>query len=144
MSASPETVARTWFDQVWNNGSEAAIETLLAVDAVMHGLPTPDGKPVAGHAAFKPFWKTFRSAFPDIRIVVAKTVTEGDYVVAHCHVLGNHLGAGLGIAATQRPIDMWGMGMARVQDGKIVEAWNCFDFLSLYQQIGLLPPVGGP
>ena len=141
MSAKPDAVAREWFEQVWNKGSEAAIERLLASNAVMHGLPTPDGKPVSGPAAFKPFWQTFRSAFPDIRIEVVKTVTEGDYVVAHCHVLGNHLGAGLAIAATQRHIDMWGMGMARVQDGKIVEAWNCFDFMSLYQQIGLLPAV---
>jgi hypothetical protein len=34
------------------------------------------------------------------------------------------------------------MGIARVQNGKIVEGWNCFDFMSLYQQVGLLPAVG--
>jgi hypothetical protein len=27
--------------------------------------------------------------------------------------------------------------MARVKDGKMIEGWNNFDFLSLYQQIGL-------
>jgi hypothetical protein len=26
-----------------------------------------------------------------------------------------------------------------VRDGKVTEAWNNFDFLALYQQIGLLP-----
>jgi len=33
------------------------------------------------------------------------------------------------------------MTMVRVRDGKIVEAWNTFDFLSFYQQIGLLPQL---
>ena len=31
--------------------------------------------------------------------------------------------------------------MARVENGQIAEGWNCFDFLSLYQQLGLLPAL---
>ena len=142
MSETPDVVARTWFEQVWNQGSEEAIDKLLAVDAKMHGLPSSDGSPLVGPSAFKPFWRKFRSAFPDIRIEVARTVTEGEYVAVHCHVSGKHLGHDLGIAATQRPIDLWGMGIARVQRGRVIEAWNCFDFMSLYQQIGLLPAIG--
>lgn len=34
------------------------------------------------------------------------------------------------------------MGIARIRDGLIVEAWNAFDFLTLYQQIGMLPALG--
>jgi predicted ester cyclase len=142
MSATPEAVARDWFKQVWNDGSEAAIDKLLAVDAKMHGLSSSDGSPLVGPGDFKPFWRKFKSAFPDIRIDVARTVAEGDYVAVHCHVSGKHLGDGLGIAATQRSIDFWGMGIARIRGGQVVEAWNCFDFMSLYQQIGLLPAVG--
>jgi steroid delta-isomerase-like uncharacterized protein len=141
MSATPDAIAREWFNQVWNVGSEEAIHALLAPDAQMHGLPTPDGKPLVGPAAFVPFWQKFRSAFPDIKIEVARTVSEGEMVAVHCHVRGKHQGGGLGIAATQKPIDLWGMGMARVRNGKIVEAWNCFDFMTMYQQIGLLPAI---
>jgi len=28
--------------------------------------------------------------------------------------------------------------MARVQNGKLVEGWNSFDFLTMYQQIGMI------
>ena len=35
-----------------------------------------------------------------------------------------------------RPVDFWGMVMARVRDGQLAEGWNCFDFLSMYQQLG--------
>lgn len=141
MSATPEAVARDWFARVWNAGSEDAIRELLAPGAQMHGLPTPDGKPLAGPDAFVPFWKKFHSAFPDIRITVARSVSEGEMVAVHCHVTGRHQGHELGIQATNKPIDFWGMGMARVRDGKIVEAWNCYDFLAMYQQVGLLPEL---
>jgi hypothetical protein len=37
------------------------------------------------------------------------------------------------------------MTMMRVRDGQIVEGWNCFEFLSMYQQIGWVPnPVLPP
>jgi predicted ester cyclase len=40
-------------------------------------------------------------------------------------------------------VDFWGMCMLKVEDGKIVEGWNCFDMLSMYQQIGWVgtPPI---
>jgi len=141
MSATPEAVAREWFAKVWNAGSESAIRELLASDAAMHGLPTPDGKPLIGPQAFVPFWRKFHSAFPDIRIDVERAVAQGDMVAVHCHVVAKHTGHDLGIQATGKPIDMWGMGMARVRDGKIVEAWNCFDFLTMYQQVGLVAAI---
>lgn len=40
-------------------------------------------------------------------------------------------------------IAFWGMTFVRVQDGRIIEGWNCFDFLSMYQQVGWVttPPL---
>jgi len=142
MRRTPEAVTRDWFERVWNQGSESAIDELLAVDAQMHGLPTPDNKPLVGPAGFKPFFRRFHSAFPDVHIDVVRTVAEGEYVALHCRVSGTHHGDSLGIVPTHRPIDIWGMGIAHVKGGQVVEAWNAFDFLSLYQQLGLLPAGG--
>ena len=49
------------------------------------------------------------------------------------------LSIGLGIAATQKQIDFTGMCIARIENGKIVEVWNNFDFMDLYRQVGMLP-----
>jgi hypothetical protein len=32
--------------------------------------------------------------------------------------------------------------MARILDGKFIETWNNFDFLSLYSQLGALNQLG--
>ena len=62
-------------------------------------------------------------------------------MAAYCHVTGTHSGPGLGVAATGSAIDMKGMVLVEVRDGQVHEGWNCFDFMSLYQQVGMLGPV---
>jgi len=138
MAPTPDAVAREWFEHVWNQGSEEAIDRLAARDTIIHGLQSPDGKPITALAGFKPFFNMFRQAFPDIRVAVEQTVTEGNTVVAYCRVTGTHHGPNLGVAATGRPFEITGMTMLRVVDGRIVEGWNSYDFLGLYQQLGLL------
>jgi predicted ester cyclase len=60
---------------------------------------------------------------------------DGDKTVARCHVTARHTGEGLGKPPKGNALSFTGMTMARIQDGKIAEAWNNFDFLSMYQQM---------
>jgi len=143
MSTSNREIATSWFDEVWNAGNEAAIDRLMSPTAKLHGLSSPKGEPVVGPAGFKPFFHGFREAFPDIRIRVLRTICEGDMVACHCAVTGTHKGPGLGVAPTDSPVEIYGVAIATIRDGQIQEAWNCFDFMSLYQQVGLLPPLPG-
>jgi predicted ester cyclase len=134
-------VVRAWFKEVWIDGDENAIDRYFAKDGIAHGLPAPDGKPLTGPSAFKPFVKQFRTAFPNMHIEVLRTITEGPYVCAHCRVTGTHSGPGFGPAPTDGPIDFSGMTIVRVENDTIKEAWNSFDFMSLYQQIKLMPKI---
>jgi steroid delta-isomerase-like uncharacterized protein len=136
---TPDSVVRTWFEELWNQGREETMHRLFAADGLAHGL-APDGAPMRGPEAFKPFYTRFREAFPDIHIEVLRTITEGEFVTAHCHVTATHTGKSLG-PPTRKPIDFYGMAIVRVRDGKVIEAWNNFDFLSFYQQINLLPQL---
>ena len=138
---TPEAVVREWFEQVWNNRREESIDRILAADALIHDLPTADGTPMRGPAAFKPFYQKFAAAFPNLRIEVVRTVVEGSFVAGYCRVTVTHAGDGLGMAATGRTATIAGMVMARVENDQITEGWNCFDFLSLYQQLGLVPAM---
>jgi predicted ester cyclase len=43
----------------------------------------------------------------------------------------------MGIAPTGRPIEVTAVGIWRVADGKIAEAWLVFDALGMMQQLGV-------
>ena len=140
MSMQPDQVARAWFDEVWCRGQEAAIDRLMATEAVAYGLPGGD---MRGAAGFRQVFNAFRGAFPDIHVAVERTITEGDMVTAHCRVTGTHTGNGLGLDATGKKVDFEGMTIVRVVDGRIREGWNCFDFLTMYQQLGVVAAAPG-
>jgi predicted ester cyclase len=136
MPQTPDVVVRRWFREVWDEGSESAIDQLMAPDARVHGLGAPGSPAMTGPEPFKQLFRTFRAALGDLEIAVERTIVQGDMCAAHCRVRGRHVGDALGGPATGQPVDFYGMTIARVQDGRIVEGWNCFEFLSMYQQIG--------
>jgi steroid delta-isomerase-like uncharacterized protein len=137
MSEENKALLQRWFDEVWNKGRAEAIDEMFAADGIAHGLSDDPGNPIRGASGFKPFHETFRGAFPDIEVMVEDIIAEGDMVAARCSVRGKHSGGHLGIAASNAPVEFTGMTMARIRDGKIVEAWNNFDFMRMNRQIGL-------
>lgn len=138
------TVLRRWFEEVWNNGRADAIDELFAEDGVAHGLGGEGGGSLRGPANFRVFHQSFREAFPGIEVVVEDAVSEGDKVAVRCTVRAKHEGDSLGFAATNRAVEFTGMSFVRVRDGQIVEAWNNFDFMSMFQQLGALRMDAAP
>ena len=135
---TPDVVVREWFKQVWDEGDESAIDRLMAPDGVVHGLSGTGGPPLMGPTAFKPVFHTFREALGDLQIEVERTIVDGELCAAFCRVKGRHVGQALGGAPTDRPVEFCGMTIVRVRDGQLIEGWNVFDFLGMYQQIGWL------
>jgi steroid delta-isomerase-like uncharacterized protein len=141
-SVPPNDEARAmlhrWFEEVWNKGRESAIDEMFAAEAVAHGLVDESGEELRGPANFKPFFRKFRGAFPDIEVVIEDCICEGDRAAARCTVRAKHTGDSLGVAATNQPVKFDGLCIIHVRDGQIVEAWNNFDFARLNQQIGIV------
>jgi steroid delta-isomerase-like uncharacterized protein len=141
MAEIPDVMIHQWFEELWNQGKEDTIDRLLAPDGKIHGLPTPDNQPLVGPDAFRPFFRRFRAAFPDIRVTIERAVKEDNLVAIHCRVTGTHLGDALGIPPTGRRVDFSGMCFARAAGPRFEEGWNVFDFLTCYQQLGVLPSL---
>jgi steroid delta-isomerase-like uncharacterized protein len=138
MSQENKALLRRWFEEVWNKRRTEAIDEIFAADGIAHGLSDDEDQPLRGPAGFKPFHEIFCGAFPDIEVVVEDMIAEGDLVAARCSVRGKHTGDHLGIAASNAPVQFTGMAIVRVKDGKIVEAWNNFDFMKMNKQIGAI------
>jgi steroid delta-isomerase-like uncharacterized protein len=136
MSKANKRLVERWFEEVWNKGRAEAIEEMFAAEGIAHGLSDDAENPLRGPQNFRAFHSTFREAFPDLIVNVEDTIAEGDKVVARCSVRGKHMGNSLGIEATQSPVDFTGIAIVRIKDGKIVEAWNNFDFMKMYRQLG--------
>jgi predicted ester cyclase len=137
MAATPEFVMRSWFEDVWNKSDESTIDRFLHADCVLHGAPAS----VGGPAGFRPLYRAFRRAFPDMRVDLPHVMSQGDICVARCLAVGTHRGVLNGIPPTNRTVTMDGFASIRVADGQVIEAWNCFDFLGMYVQLGVQPPL---
>lgn len=129
---------RRWFEEVWNKGRADAIPEMFADDGIAHGLSDDAAKPLRGPNGFLPFHAQFREAFPNIEVVVEDTIAEGDKVVARCSVRGKHVGDSLGFKATGTQAEFDGITIVRIKDGKFIEAWNNFDFMKMYKQLGAI------
>lgn len=127
------TLLYKWFDEVWNNDDENAIDRLLTPTAMAKGI-VPDDQP-KGPKGFKVFFNDFRKQFHNVRVTVEDAIAQDDIESARTTVSAIHTESG-------KPVMFSGMCMVKVENGKIAEAWNSYDFLDLYQQIGQrLAPV---
>jgi predicted ester cyclase len=129
------SVLNRWFEEVWNQGRESAIDEMILPGAIVHGLTGPDGNEVVGAEGFKAMHRAFCAALSDIHVAVEEVVAQGDMSVARCVVTATHTGDGLGKAPKGNRVTFTGMTMARERDGKIVEGWNNFDFAAMFQQM---------
>ncbi len=131
--ASNTLLARRWFEEVWNQRRDAAIDELMASDCVGH----IEGDDAATPDRFRAFRTAFLTAMPDLRIVIEDTVAQGEHVVVRWRVTGTHSDDGLGIAPTGMPIDMRGMSWQRIADGRIVEGWDTWNVGGLLDSLRL-------
>ena len=138
MSDKNKALIRRWFEEVWNKGRAEAIAEMFADDGIAHGLSDDVDNPLGGPQGFLPFHAQFREAFPNIEVIVEDQIAEGDKVATRCSVRGKHSGDSLGFAATQMPVEFTGVTITRIRDGQIVEAWNNFDFMKMYKQLGAI------
>jgi predicted ester cyclase len=121
------TTLYKWFDQVWNKGRREAIDELASKDVIANGLG-PDGR-MHGVEAFKAFYDDFRSKLTNIKVTVEKVLTEGNMETALCNVTATDIASG-------KEVEFTGICMAKISEGKITEAWNNYDFLKMYEQLG--------
>ena len=135
-----KTNARRFFEEIWNKGNFAVANDLVAPDYLDHDSSNAR----TGPEGVREEVSMYRNAFPDLRFAIEDLIAEGDKVVTRLTASGTHERDLAGIPATGRRVTISGIVITRYQNGKAAEAWVKFDFLSLYRQLGVIPPRGGP
>jgi predicted ester cyclase len=123
---STSELLKQWYDEVWNKANESFIDEMMDRDVIVHGLD-PLGT-TKGISNFKTFYKNFRESFPFVHVEVKPLINDAEFATAYCHVSAKHVKG--------NNISFAGLCVAEYKDAKLVESWNNFDFLKMYQQLG--------
>ena len=127
-------VYRRLVDDVWNRGDPAAVDELFAPDFVGHDPGPPNL--IDGPAGMKRFVAQMKAAFPDWRVTTDDLMADGDKLISRWTVRATHRGAFAGVDPTGRRIEVRGISIHRVVDGRSVENWHGVDKLGMLRQIG--------
>jgi steroid delta-isomerase-like uncharacterized protein len=129
-----ELARRSW--EIVSERNPDLIEEFYPPDLVWH---EPD-QDIRGYEEARQFVSTFFDAFPDMNITVEDAIAEGEQAVTRYTIRGTHRGETEEFGPpTGRQMELEGITIHRIEDGKIVEEWSRYDNLSAMQQLGLVP-----
>ena len=87
MATDNKTLVRQLTEEVWNNGNVDQVDELAATNLVSHDPNFPISN---GPQGLKQHVKQIRTAFPDLRVTIENTISDGDTVVTRWSCRGPH------------------------------------------------------
>lgn len=125
--------------QLWegfNNRNLDVFIDLAAPGYVNHSVPVGV---LANREGWKMLNEGFIAAFPDIHVHELDIITSDSHVVGRFRLTGTHQNEFMGMAATNKFIDVTAIMILSIQDGKVMERWEEFDTMTMMQQLGAIP-----
>jgi steroid delta-isomerase-like uncharacterized protein len=130
---------RQFYDEVFDNGHVEFAERVHGPSYQYHDVTDPDE--VVDHGEYMERNAGFARAFPDRRVEIQDLIAVDDRVVARAIMRATHTGGLAGIAPTGRHVRLASTIIYRFAQGQVVEEWEIFDKLGMYQQLGVTPPA---
>jgi steroid delta-isomerase-like uncharacterized protein len=124
--------------EMLNTHDANMVDRFIAENYVNHNVVVADGR-----EANRAFWDMFFSGLPDVAVTMEDVVISGDRVVGRFVYRGTHRGALLGIPATGAQVEMRSIDIWRVEGGLLAEHWDELNLMEVFQQVGVLPQLGG-
>jgi len=106
----------------------------MALNSRFYGW-APEPLDADGH---KSFMSALLTAFPDSRFIVDDVIAEGDRVAVRHRLQGTHQAELQGVPATGRQVEIGGIVIFHLENGKIAEAWLNADIMGMMQQLGVV------
>ena len=131
LEARNKAVAARVFEEIFNQGRFEVADAIYAPGFRNHTLKRnvdlrEDQDAV--HAE--------KHAFPDLRMSVDRMVAEGDLVSVLWTFRGTHTAGGYaGLPATGTRVEMRGITIWRIVDGRITDEWTSYNELGAYAQV---------
>ncbi len=125
------------WDEIVNHGKlELFNDTNFTTNVVMH--MSPDN--LVGIGPARDYYANFIKGFSNIEFTIIDCFGQGDKLVKHWRFQGKHTGDFFGVPATGKSVNIQGVTLVRMVNGKIAEEQDFFDNLEFNTQLGLPPP----
>jgi steroid delta-isomerase-like uncharacterized protein len=131
-----KAIARRADEELFDRGNLDVADELFALNFVYHDPAS--GEDWHGPESVKQYATMLRAAFPDLHYTVEDQIAEGDKVVTRYTASGTHQSELMGIAPTGNRVEITGISITRIEDGKIEEIWENYDTLGMMQQHGVV------
>ncbi len=125
--------------EAWNTGNVQLLDKIVSEKFELR--MTPDYKPATGLDSLKKEILFWRTAYPDFHITVNELIFSEMAVTVRWTITATNTGPG-SHPPTGRQIDVPGMSLLHIQNGKIMDEWIASNNILWMQQLGfkLLPP----
>ena len=133
----PESeLIRTLFNEAWNTGDVSGLDPNAAADSILfHYRAMTSYQTLGDLEGLIAHW---RSAFSGFRMELLDLVQDGNLVAVRVRYSGTHEGEWFGIPPTGRAVEVDEMMFFRFEAGRLVEAWEVDDQLTMRTQLGLI------
>jgi len=120
---------RRWYEEVWENGNLDVIGDFFDPGTIAQGV-VPEMQ--MGVDDFRDLVMAFQAHVGAFKVDMLKAIEADDWVAAMIRVQTTRADNGA-------PIEVTGQVMTRFENGKMVEAYNQMDYVTLLEQLGLFP-----
>ncbi|MGB5419339.1 ester cyclase [Algibacter sp.] len=124
----------TW-DKIVNDANIDLINnTTFTEDITL--ISSPEN--IVGIENFKAYYQNFLTGFSDIEFTVTDCFGQGDKIAKHWNFKGTHTGDFFGIPATGKSVDIDGVTLVKMKDGKVAQEQDFMDNMVFLAQLGIV------
>jgi predicted ester cyclase len=123
--------------ELWNTGNLAIADETIAAEYKRHDFDTlHEGR---GPESVKELVTMYRTAFPDLHLTIEEMIVADDVVITRWRSRATHKGEFQCIAPTGINLEITGVTITRIAEGKLVEDRVFMDSLALMQGLTSAP-----
>lgn len=128
-----KAIVLRWFAEL-DRGNLDIVDELIADDYLDHNPALPNLPP--GREGVRRYVRILKAAFPDANHTVEDVIAEGDKVMTRVTARGTFLGECIGYQPNGEIIEISGIAVHRVANGRLAEHWAHADMTGFMHQIG--------
>ena len=138
MTSDLATYADT-INRAWNSHDIEKVLNFYSSDYV--GEDVGQASLLHGHEGLRAMLEMYWRAFPDLQFAVMEAVVQDSRVAIVWVAEGTHQGTIMNIPPTGHRVEVRGVSIINVKDGRVVSGQHIWDLAGMLRHMGLLPEL---